>query len=75
MNIATLKNRETEYTDFYHYVNWRHGHALHLQFKPSNGTGSAYGKLQAATDGNYTINNDVEFTNWDNGRSNFAHIS
>jgi len=75
VNIANLKNRDQDYTDFYHYVNWRHGHALHMEFKPSNGRGSAHAQIQAATDGNYQVNNNVEFSTWNNEKANFAHIS
>ncbi len=75
LNIANLKNREKDYKDFYHYVNWKHGHALHLQFAPSNGRVSANAHLQTATDGNYLVNNAVDFKGWDNAKNNFAHIS
>lgn len=75
VNIANPKNRDKDYTDFYHNVNWRHGHALHLQFKPSNGRGSAWARIQTATDGNYLVDNTAEFKTWDNTKNNFAHIS
>jgi len=77
LNIANLNNRDKDYTDFYHYVNWRHGHALHMQFKPANPrAGGAYAKIQAATDGNYTVNNDVSYQTWNTKPDNkFAHIS
>ena len=75
LNIANLKNKDKDYTDFYHYVNWRHGHALHLEIRPSNGRVSAWGKILTATDGNYLINNTVEFKDWDNSKNNFAHVS
>jgi len=75
LNIANLKNKDKDYKDFYHYVTWRHGHALHMQFAPSNGRGSANARLQTATDGNYLVDNGVEFKDWDNSKNNFAHIS
>lgn len=75
LNMANLKNREKDYTDFYHYVTWKHGHALHMNFTPLNGRNSARAKIQTATDGNYLVNNDVEFKGWDNAKQNFAHIS
>lgn len=75
LNMANLKNREKDYKDFYHYVNWKHGHALHINFTPFNGRTSARAKIQTATDGNYLVNNDVEFKGWDNTKQNFAHIS
>lgn len=75
LNIANLKSRDKDYTDFYHYVNWKHGHALHMQFKPFNGRSSAHAKIQTATDGNYIVDNGVDFKGWDNEKNSFAHIS
>lgn len=75
LNIANPKNRDKDYTDFYHNVSWRHGHALHLQFKPFNGRAAGWARIQTATDGNYLVDNTSEFKHWDNGKNNFAHIS
>lgn len=75
LNIANLKNREKEYTDFYHFVTGQHGHYIHIQFLPFNGRSSATAKIRAGTSGNETINNDVDFKGWDNVKNNFAHIS
>lgn len=75
LNMANLNNRDRDFTDFNHYVNWRYGHAIHLEFKPSNGRSSAHARILTATDGNYMINNDVEFKGWDNDKTNFAHFA
>ncbi len=75
LNIANLKSRDKDFTDFYHYVSWKHGHALHMQFKPFNGRSSANAKIQTATDGNYIVNNDVDFKGWDNEKNSFAHFA
>lgn len=75
LNIANLKNREKEYTDFYHFVSGQHGHYIHLQFLPFNGRSSATAKIRAGSPGNETINTDVDFKGWDNAKNNFAHIS
>lgn len=75
LNIANLKNREKEYTDFYHFVTGQHGHYLQLQFAPFNGRVSANAKLIAGSLGNPSVNNEVEFKGWDNAKNNFAHIS
>ena len=75
VNIANL-NKPQDYTDYYHYVNWRGNHAVHMQLKPGlTGRTKASSRLQAGSTGNYTVNNDVDFKGWDNASDNFAHIA
>jgi len=75
VNIANLKSPQ-DFTSYYHYVQWQGDHAVHLEFKPTiPGATSGTSKAQASKDGNYSINSDVEYTVWDNGSNNFAHIA
>ena len=76
LNIANLKTPQ-DFQDYYHYVNWKGNHAVHLQFRPAVKTAGAAGnsKVIAGATGNHTINNDVDFTVWDNTNNLFAHIS
>ena len=75
VNLANL-NKPQDYTDYYHYVNWRGNHAVHMELKPGlTGRTTANSRLIAGSSGNHTVNNTVDFKGWDNGSSNFAHIS
>lgn len=76
VNVAKL-DKPTDYTNYYHYVQWRGNHAVHMQLKPGlKGTNTkSNSKLLAGTNGNHTVNNDVDFTGWDNASKNFVHIS
>lgn len=75
LNITKLKTPD-EYRDYYHYVNWRGTHTLHMQFAPAIvDVRPGNSKLQAGKDGNHAVNNDVSLTTWDNSSQNFAHIS
>jgi outer membrane protein OmpA-like peptidoglycan-associated protein len=75
LNIANLEDRDNDYKDFYHYVTWRHGHALHMNFQPYNGRAQGSLHIVAGSDGNHSINNTIEYKSWDNSTSPFAHIS
>lgn len=75
LNIANLKDKEKDYKDFYHYVTWRHGHALHMNFRPYNGRSHGSLRIVAGSDGNHSINNTIEYKGWDNNAAPFAHIS
>ncbi len=75
VNIANLKTPQ-DYTNYYHYVSWRGDHALHMQLRPGQSARtSANSKLIIGSSGNHTLNNDVEFKNWDNAENNFVHVS
>jgi len=74
INIAKLKSPDN-YADYGHYVRWQGEHAVHLSFKPAVNTYSGNSQIQASSDGNYNISNDVNFQNWNNGQKNFGHIS
>lgn len=74
VNFANL-NKPQEFTDYYHYVNWRGNYAVHMQLRPGNPRISAGSRLVAGSTGNHVVNNDVEFKNWDNSTQNFVHIS
>lgn len=75
VNFANL-NKPQDYTDYYHYVNWKGNHAIHMQLKPGLDTRTiASSRLQAGSTGNYTVNNDVDFKGWDNASKNFVHVS
>jgi OmpA-OmpF porin, OOP family len=75
LNIGNLKDKEKSFTDLYHHINWRHGHALHLNFVPLDWRAPGRVYIQTATDGNYLINNNAELRTWDNKEKLFAHIS
>ena len=75
LNLANLKDRDKEYKDFYHFVNWRHGHAVHMNFRPFNGRSRASLHIVAGADGNHTIDNTIEYKGWDNSNAPFAHIA
>lgn len=75
LNITKLTSPE-QYTDYYHYVNWRGTHTLHMQFAPAiTDVRPGNSKLVAGKDGNHSVNNDVSLVTWDNALNNFAHIS
>jgi outer membrane protein OmpA-like peptidoglycan-associated protein len=75
VNLANL-SKPQEFTDYYHYVTYRGKYAVHMELKPGlSGRTSANSRLQAASDGNYAVNNDVDFKVWDNADKNFVHIS
>lgn len=74
LNFANLRTPQ-EYTNYYHYVSWKGVHAVHLEFRPARENTSGYSKIQAAKDGNYDLNNSVEYKAWDNTKNPFAHIS
>lgn len=74
LNITRLKTPEN-FADYNHYVRYQGDHTLHINFKPYNGRASGNSKMIIGSDGNYQVNNDVEFKSWDNSKNNFAHIS
>ncbi|HUS01322.1 MAG TPA: OmpA family protein [Chitinophagaceae bacterium] len=74
LNITFLKKPE-DYTRYNHYVQYMGDHTLHMNFKPSNGTVQGNSHMVIGSDGNYSVNNDVEFKTWNNANNNFAHIS
>lgn len=75
LNITNLAKPE-DFQKYYHYVQWSGIHTFHLQFKPATATGgSGWARVQTATNGNYMIDNTVEFRTWDNASKNFAQIS
>lgn len=75
LNITKLKT-PAEYTNYYHYVDWRGTHTLHMEFAPAIvDVRPGNSKLQVGRDGNHLINNDVSQVTWDNATNNFAHIS
>jgi len=75
VNFANLSKPE-EFTDYYHYVTYRGKYAVHLELKPGlSGRTIAGSRLQAASDGNYAVNNNVDFKGWDNADQNFVHIA
>jgi hypothetical protein len=75
VNIANLKTPQ-DFTDYFHYVNWRGNYAVHMELKPGQSSRtSANSKLLAGTNGNHIVNNDVDFKLWDNASNNFVHIA
>ena len=74
VNFANL-SKPQEFTDYYHYVTYRGKYAVHIEFKPGVREGSGNSRLQAASDGNYAVNNSVEYKVWDNADKNFVHIA
>lgn len=74
MNIAKLKSPDA-YADYGDYVRWQGDHAVHINFKPMVNTYVGNSQLLAGSNGNHSINNNVEIRNWNNGARNFAHIA
>jgi OOP family OmpA-OmpF porin len=76
LNITKLKKPES-FADYGHYVRWQGDHTIHMDFKPfiSDNKVEGNSKLQIAKEGNYEVNNEVQFNNWNNGNNKFAHIS
>ena len=74
INIAKLKSPYA-YSDYGHYVRWQCDHAVHVIFKPAIATYNGNSHIIVSSDGNYSINNDVNFKNWNNGKNNIGHIS
>lgn len=75
LNIASFETPQ-DYRDYNYYINWKGKHAVHLEFIPGvleQHPGAS--KVIGGKDGNHSIDNDVEFSVWDNGKRNFAHIS
>jgi outer membrane protein OmpA-like peptidoglycan-associated protein len=74
LNITNLKSPD-KFGDYAHYVRYQGDHTVHVNFKPANGTVDGNSHMVIGADGNYQVNNDVEFRNWNNKDKNFAHIS
>ena len=75
INITNLSDPKL-YTDYYHYVNWKGTHSLHMQIRPAIiDQRAGFARLQTATVGNYLVDSDIEFKSWDNGPTNFAHVA
>jgi outer membrane protein OmpA-like peptidoglycan-associated protein len=75
LNMARLDIKQ-DFTDFYHYISWRGNYAIQMQLKPGlSGRTGAVSKLLAGTNGNYTVNSESEFKEWDNASNLFTHIS
>jgi outer membrane protein OmpA-like peptidoglycan-associated protein len=73
--MARLDTKQ-DFTDFYHYISWRGNYAIQMQLKPGlSGRTGAVSKLLAGTNGNYTVNSESEFKEWDNASNLFTHIS
>jgi OOP family OmpA-OmpF porin len=75
LNIANLIDAN-DFNNYYHNVSWRGRDALHLMFRPGyEGKTKATSRVLAAKDGNYRVNNNIDFVTWDNQKNNFAHFS
>ena len=75
LNIANFKN-PNDYQYYYHYVSWQGTHAVHLELMPGlDNRSKASSRMLAAKDGNYTVNNTIEFNTWNSGINNFAHVA
>lgn len=75
LNLANFSSPE-DYKNYFHYVRWQGKPAIHLEFKPAYANrAEGWSRILASKDGNYSVNNTVNYKNWDNGSKNFAHIS
>ncbi|HUR66167.1 MAG TPA: OmpA family protein [Chitinophagaceae bacterium] len=75
LNITNLKTPK-EYTNYYHYVDWKGTHTIHMQFAPAIvDVRQGNSKLVVGRSGNHDVNNDVAYKTWNNADLNFAHIS
>ena len=73
INMGNLE-KATDFTDFSYYINWKHGHAVHLQFHPTT-LATGWSRILVGSTGNHTVNNTVEFKVWDPKVTNFAHVA
>ena len=73
LNITNLKNAN-DFQNYYHYVTWQGVHAVHLELKPGI-MGAASSRILAAKDGNYSVNNSIDFNTWDYENNTFAHVA
>jgi OOP family OmpA-OmpF porin len=75
VNLANLVD-VNDFNNYYHNVSWRGRDAIHIQLKPGmDNRVKATSRVLAAKDGNYRVNNNIDFTTWDNIKNNFAHVS
>jgi outer membrane protein OmpA-like peptidoglycan-associated protein len=72
--ITKLKSPDA-FADYSHYVRWQGEHTIHLNFKPAVNSYDGNSQILVGSDGNHSINNDVNFKTWNNGKNNFGHIS
>lgn len=75
VNLANLVDAN-DFNNYYHNVSWRGRDAIHIQIKPGmDNRVKATSRVLAASDGNYRVNNSIDFTTWDNMKNNFAHVA
>ena len=75
LNIANFKNAN-DYQYYNHYVAWQGTHAVHLELKPGlEDRTAASSRILAAKDGNYSVNNSIDFNTWNTSDNNFAHVA
>lgn len=72
--ITKLKSPDA-FADYSHYVRWQGEHTIHLNFKPAVNSYDGSSQILVGSDGNHSINNDVNFKSWNNSKNNFGHIS
>jgi len=74
LNIANLKKPE-DFAEYAYLVSLLPEHAVHLEFAAANSIYDGVSKLVTGKSGVTTINNAVNFKEWDVSKNNIAHIS
>ncbi len=65
-----------EFANYEMYVRWTGQHSVRLVLHPIDASMQrSSSKIMATSDGNFTIQNDVQVNNWNARKNNFAHIS
>lgn len=74
VNIVKLKEAD-DYLYFGYSPSWRGDHLVHLNFKPAVNSSRTDGNSMIQAGKNGELYNNATFSNWDNGKNKFAHIS
>ena len=65
-----------EFANYEMYARWTGQHSVRLALHPIDaGMQRSTTKIMATTDGNFTMQNEVQVNNWNAIKNNFAHIS
>ncbi len=65
-----------DFANYDHFTRWTGQHSVRLVLHPIDaGNQRSTTRIMATTDGNFTINNEVQVNNWNAIKNNFAHVS
>jgi len=75
LTITNLLKPE-DFVNYDWFPRWQGQHSVRLALHPIDaGNQRSTTKIMATTDGNFTINNEVQVNNWNAIKNNFAHVS